>query len=124
MEATQMKILVLGGDGYCGWPTALYLSNRGYEVGIVDDFSRRHKDYELGTGSLTPIATLQERLRIWEQQTGYRIDMFIGTILDFAFLSTVLRDFAPQAVVHFAEQRSAPHSMIDRQHAVSTQMNK
>ncbi len=118
-----MRIMVLGGDGYCGWPTALHLSNRGHEVGIVDNFFRRQWDIELGTESLTPITTLQERIRAWEGLSGHRIPIYIGNINEFEFLESVIQDFLPDAVVHFAEQRSAPYSMIDRDHAVFTQMN-
>jgi UDP-sulfoquinovose synthase len=118
-----MRIMILGGDGYCGWPTALYLSRRGHEVEIVDNFSRRQWDYELGAESLTPIRTLQERVRTWEVLTGRRLRLSIGDITNFEFLAAAIRDFAPEAVVHFAEQRAAPYSMIDRGHAVFTQVN-
>jgi len=118
-----MRILVLGGDGYCGWPTALYLSNRGHEVAIVDSFVRRSWDHELGAQTLTPILPLTDRLRIWHRLTGKEIPSFVGNILDYEFLAEIMQGFAPEAVVHFAEQRSAPYSMIDRQHAVFSQMN-
>jgi len=118
-----MRILVLGGDGYCGWPTALYLSNRDNEVAIADSFTRRTWDHELGAQTLTPIRPLTERLRAWERVTGRVIESFVGDILDYEFLSNVLQAFSPDAVVHFAEQRSAPYSMIDRQHAVFSQVN-
>jgi UDP-sulfoquinovose synthase len=118
-----MRILVLGGDGYCGWPTALYLANRGHEVAIVDSFVRRSWDHELGAQTLTPILPLTDRLRIWHRLTGKEIASFVGNILDYEFLAEIMQGFAPEAVVHFAEQRSAPYSMIDRQHAVFSQMN-
>jgi UDP-sulfoquinovose synthase len=118
-----MKILVLGGDGYCGWPSALYLSQRGHEVGIVDSFCRRSWDHELGAQTLTPIRPLPERLRVWQRHTGKQIESFVGDILDYQFLAEVIQEFEPEAVVHFAEQRSAPYSMIDRQHAVFSQVN-
>ena len=118
-----MRILVLGGDGYCGWPTSLYLSRRGHEVAIVDGFQRRQWDYELGAQSLTPIQPLPERLRAWQRLTGMAIESFAGDIMQYDFLSEVFRVFEPEAVVHFAEQRSAPYSMIDRQHAVFSQVN-
>jgi UDP-sulfoquinovose synthase len=118
-----MRILVLGGDGYCGWPTALHLSNRGNEIAVVDNFVRRSWDHELGAQTLTPIRPLTDRLRIWHRLTGKEIESFVGDILDYEFLAGVMKEFAPEAVVHFAEQRSAPYSMIDRQHAVFTQMN-
>ena len=118
-----MRILVLGGDGYCGWPTALHLSNRGNEIAVVDNFVRRSWDHELGAQTLTPIRPLTDRLRIWHRLMGKEIESFVGDILDYEFLAGVMKEFAPEAVVHFAEQRSAPYSMIDRQHAVFTQMN-
>jgi UDP-sulfoquinovose synthase len=118
-----MRIIVLGGDGYCGWATSLYLSNRGHSVAIVDNFLRRQWDHELGAQTLTPIRPLTERVKAWQQLTGNKIDTFIGDVTDFDFLSSVIEQFAPDAVIHFAEQRSAPYSMIDRKHATFTQVN-
>jgi UDP-sulfoquinovose synthase len=118
-----MKVLVIGGDGYCGWATALYLSNQGYEVGILDSLVRRHWDLELGVSTLTPIASIQQRIQRWYELTGKKIDLFIGDINNYEFLQTSLRQFEPGTIVHFGEQRSAPFSMIDRQHAVLTQSN-
>jgi UDP-sulfoquinovose synthase len=118
-----MKIAILGGDGYCGWATALYLSNRGHDVAIVDNYVRRLWDYELGVQSLTPIRPLSDRLRVWHELTGKTIELFVGDVTDFEFLSSTIKTFEPEAVIHFAEQRSAPYSMIDRNHAVSTQVN-
>jgi UDP-sulfoquinovose synthase len=118
-----MKVLVIGGDGYCGWATALYLSNRGYEVGILDSLVRRHWDNELGVETLTPIAPIQQRLQRWKDLTGKTIDLFIGDITNYSFLHKALHQFQPDAIVHFGEQRSAPFSMIDREHAVLTQVN-
>ncbi|MEH2326272.1 MAG: NAD-dependent epimerase/dehydratase family protein [Nostoc sp.] len=118
-----MKVLVIGGDGYCGWATALYLSSRGYEVGILDSLVRRHWDTELGVETLTPIALIQQRLQRWQDLTGKSIDLFIGDITNYEFLHKTLQQFQPNALVHFGEQRSAPFSMIDREHAVLTQVN-
>jgi UDP-sulfoquinovose synthase len=118
-----MRILVLGGDGYCGWPTALHLSARNHDIAIVDNFCRRSWDHELGAQTLTPIRPLTERLRIWERLTGKSLENFVGDILDYEFLSGIMQEFVPDAVVHFAEQRSAPYSMIDRQHAIFSQVN-
>jgi len=118
-----MKVLVIGGDGYCGWATALYLSKQGYEVGILDSLVRRHWDNELGVQTLTPIASIQQRLRRWQDLTGKSIDLFIGDITNYEFLKGALHQFEPEAIVHFGEQRSAPFSMIDREHAVCTQVN-
>ena len=118
-----MKVLVIGGDGYCGWATALYLSNRGYEVGILDSLVRRHWDLELGVETLTPIASIQQRLQRWYDLTGKSIELLIGDITNHEFLHSALHQFEPEAIVHFGEQRSAPFSMIDREHAVLTQVN-
>src|SRR5271154_4235678 len=118
-----MKIAVLGGDGYCGWATALHLSQKGHEVAIIDNFLRRQWDDELGVQTLTPIRPLAERLRVWQMRSGKSIELFVGDVADFDFLSTMIQQFEPDAVVHFAEQRSAPYSMIDRKHAVFTQVN-
>jgi UDP-sulfoquinovose synthase len=118
-----MRIAVLGGDGYCGWATALHLSARGHSVCIVDNFVRRLWDHELGVQTLTPIRPLPERLKAWEQLRGIKIDVFTGDVTDYEFLSSTIQAFEPDAVVHFAEQRSAPYSMIDRKHAVFTQVN-
>ena len=118
-----MKIAVLGGDGYCGWATALHLSARGHAVAIVDNFLRRQWDFELGVQTLTPIRPLSDRLKIWQELTGNSIELFVGDMTDYEFLSSAIKAFEPDAVVHFAEQRAAPYSMIDRKHAVFTQVN-
>ncbi|NET11547.1 MAG: NAD-dependent epimerase/dehydratase family protein [Okeania sp. SIO1H6] len=118
-----MKVLVIGGDGYCGWATALYLSNQGYEVGILDSMVRRHWDMQLQVETLTPIAPIQQRIQRWKELTGKKIDLYVGDITDYNFLSNTLRQFEPESIVHFGEQRSAPFSMIDREHAVMTQVN-
>ncbi len=118
-----MRVLVIGGDGYCGWATALYLSNHGYDVAILDNLVRRHWDMQLCVETLTPIAPIQQRLQRWRDLTGKSIDLFLGDITDYAFLSKALHQFEPDTIVHFGEQRSAPFSMIDRDHAVLTQVN-
>lgn len=118
-----MKIIVAGGDGFCGWPTALYLSKKGHDISIVDSMVRRHIDEELGSNSLTPIAGLEERVAKWKELTGKEIRTYEGDLQDFDFLKMVLEKEQPEAFVHFAEQRSAPYSMIDREHAVYTQVN-
>jgi Nucleoside-diphosphate-sugar epimerases len=118
-----MRIIVAGGDGFCGWPTALYLSKQGHDVSIIDNFSRRKWDGELHSNSLTPILTLKERIEKWTQLTGKTIRLFEGNLTHYDFLNQVLVQTRPDAFVHFAEQRSAPYSMIDREHAVFTQMN-
>ena len=118
-----MRVLVIGGDGYCGWATALHLSQKGHEVGILDSLVRRFWDSQLGADTLTPIASIQQRIQRWKDLTGKSIDLFIGDITDYAFLSQSMRQFQPDSIVHFGEQRSAPFSMIDREHAVLTQVN-
>ncbi|MGD0219314.1 MAG: NAD-dependent epimerase/dehydratase family protein [Acidimicrobiales bacterium] len=118
-----MRILVLGGDGYLGWPTALHFSQRGHDVGVVDNLVRRHYDDEMGSNSLVPIRQLQRRVATWKEVSGHTIDPFIGDLTDYPFIFETIRSFDPDAVVHFAEQRSAPYSMIDRKHAVYTQVN-
>jgi UDP-sulfoquinovose synthase len=118
-----MRIAVLGGDGYCGWATALYLSSKGHSVAIIDNFSRRQWDFELGVQTLTPIRPLSERLNVWQQLTGRKIDLYVGDATDYDFIASMITTFQPEAIVHFAEQRSAPYSMIDRKHAVFTQVN-
>src|SRR5208283_912381 len=118
-----MKIAILGGDGYCGWATALYLSRQGHSVAIVDNFLRRQWDRDLRVETLTPIRTLSERVATWKRLTGNPIEIFEGDVTDYGFLSSMFSEFLPEALVHFAEQRSAPYSMIDREHAVFTQAN-
>jgi len=117
------KVIIFGGDGYCGWPTALHLSDAGMEVCIADNFSRRLWDYELGIGSLTPIRTLQERTAAWRECSEREISVEVGSLLEYEFVARLLERYQPDAVVHFAEQRAAPFSMIDRSHAVFTQYN-
>src|SRR5215210_5237449 len=118
-----MKVLVLGGDGYCGWPTSLHLSDVGHEVVIVDNCVRRTIDHELSAASLTPISDIKDRVGAWREVSGQTIGFEFGDLLDWEFVSDVVRRHQPDAVVHFAEQRAAPYSMIDRRHAVYTQHN-
>src|SRR5271156_276178 len=118
-----MRVIVTGGDGYLGWPQAMYLSKRGYEVCVVDNFSRRLWDLEGGTESLIPICSLHDRVAAWRETTGKSIQTAVGDLTDYPFISGVVRDFKPDAIVHYGEQRSAPFSMIDRRHSVLTQVN-
>jgi UDP-sulfoquinovose synthase len=118
-----VRILVLGGDGYLGWPTALHLSDRGHDVAVLDNFARRSYDDEMGVRSLVPIEPLQRRAQVWQELSGKRIDVLVGDLCDAEFTTDALRRFRPDAVVHYAEQRAAPYSMIDRKHAVYTQYN-
>ena len=118
-----MKILILGGDGYLGWPTAMYLSNKGHDVAVVDSFHRRLWDQEIGADSLIPIAPLHDRVRVWNELGRGRIEMYIGDITEWDFLEHVWKDFDPESIVHYAEHRAAPFSMLSRRHAVETQVN-
>ena len=118
-----MRIIVAGGDGFCGWPTALYLSKLGHDVAIVDSGVRRRIDVELHSGSVTPIAPLRERVEAWREVTGRTIRVYEGDLTHADFLNQVFAQERPEAFVHFAEQRSAPYSMMDRGHAVWTQRN-
>jgi UDP-sulfoquinovose synthase len=118
-----VRVLVLGGDGYLGWPTALHLSDRGHDVAVLDNMARRGYDTELGVESLVPIEDLDTRVAAWEEVSGRRVPAYTGDLLDADFVYRVLGEFAPDAIVHFAEQRAAPYSMIDRAHAVYTQHN-
>jgi UDP-sulfoquinovose synthase len=118
-----MRVLVLGGDGYLGWPQAMYLSQRGFDVAVFDNMARRHFDMKHGFDSLNPIATLHQRVDRWQQVTGKTIELYHGDTRDYNALTTALKGFQPDAIVHFAEQRAAPYSMIDREHALFTQDN-
>ena len=116
-----MRVLILGGDGYLGWPTAMRFSARGHEVSVVDNFSRREWHKRHGTGSLTPISTLDERIAAWREVSGNEIRSYVGAIEDAAFLEEVIVETKPEAVIHYGEQPSAPYSMANREQAVETQ---
>jgi UDP-sulfoquinovose synthase len=116
-----MRVLILGGDGYLGWPTAMRFSARGHEVTIVDNFSRRRWHREHGTDSLTPIRSLEERIKAWSEISGNEIVSHAGDLVDGDFLERVVADLRPEAVVHYGEQPSAPYSMASREKAVETQ---
>ncbi len=111
------RVVILGGDGFCGWPTALYLSRHGYEVVIVDNMSRRTIDIELGCDSLTPISSIFKRIERWKELTGKTIEFYNFDISrNYHRLLTLIKDFEPDTVVHFAEQRAAPYSMKSSYH--------
>ena len=119
-----MRIAVLGGDGFCGWPTALHLSDQGHDVHILDNLSRRWIDTELGVQSLTPMDSIQERTRIWHQETGRRIRFhLIDLARDYEILKRWLVEHQPDAIIHFAEQRAAPYSMKSDRHKTYTVNN-
>ena len=107
-----MRVLVLGGDGFCGWPTSLYLSDRGHDITIIDNLSRRKIDVELEVESLTPIRPISERVAVWRQVSGRDIGFInLDLATEYDRLVTVLQELRPEAIVHFAEQRAAPYSM-------------
>jgi UDP-sulfoquinovose synthase len=119
----DVRVLILGGDGYLGWPTTMHFSDAGHDVAVVDNFSRRAMSIELGGSSLTPVQSLQERIVAWRETTGKEIEVRIGDLTDPYFVDETFKDFVPDAIVHYGEQPSAPYSMISRKHAVLTQRN-
>lgn len=124
MALCFMRILILGGDGYLGWPTAMYFARKGHEVAIADNLSKRFWEAEMGVAPLFPIPTLQRRVRLWNESGEKPLRLFIGDIAqNHRFVYGVFEKFKPEAVVHYAEQPSAPYSMYTRHHAVSTQIN-
>ncbi|MGA2629707.1 MAG: NAD-dependent epimerase/dehydratase family protein [Terriglobia bacterium] len=118
-----MRILVLGGDGYLGWPTAMYLSAHGNDVAVMDNFAKRRWEVELNVEPLIPIHTLHDRVQVWKEVTGHAIELFVGDLRDYGAVRNAFESFRPQAVVHYGEQPSAPYSMIDHNRAVFTQVN-
>lgn len=106
-----MRIMVLGGDGFCGWPTSLYLSRVGHNVAIIDNFVRREIDEKLGISSLTPIQLLPDRLNIWKRITGREIECGFVDVAESCGTSTWIKRWEPEVIIHFAKQRSAPYSM-------------
>lgn len=118
------KVLVLGGDGFCGWPTALHLSEHGHEVVIVDNLSRRNIDNELGITSLTPISSVETRLTAWTQVSGKTIRfVHIDIAHEYRELLDLILEFEPTTIIHFAEQRAAPYSMKSAKHKIYTVNN-
>ena len=119
-----MRILILGGDGYLGWPTAMYFSARGHEVHAVDNYLRRRAHQDAGTDSLTPIAeNLLARAEAWRHLTGYRVGVTEGDLTEWPVVERLFREFQPEAIIHYGEMPSAPYSFISREHAVFTQYN-
>jgi UDP-sulfoquinovose synthase len=118
-----MKILVLGGDGYLGWPTAMYLSARGHDVGVVDNFAKRRWEMELNVEPLFPIHTLHDRVSAWREVTGRSIDLVVGDLRNHGVVREAVERFEPEAVVHYGEQPSAPYSMMDHNRAIFSQTN-
>lgn len=118
-----MRVLVLGGDGYLGWPTAMYFSNRGHSVSVVDNLSKRSWEQELGVVPLIPIQDLPRRVSMWKHITGHSIRWYNGDITNYEFVDSVVSRELPDAVIHYGEQPSAPYSMRDYEHAKFTQVN-
>lgn len=118
-----MRILILGGDGYLGWPTAMHLSGQGHEVAIADNYLRRNLMRDEDVEPLYPVANLHERIRIWKEHSGKDIACFIGDLNEWDFIARIFREFQPEAIVHYAEQPSAPYSMLRREAATLTLSN-
>jgi UDP-sulfoquinovose synthase len=118
-----MRILVLGGDGYLGWPTAMYLSRRGHSVGVMDNFAKRGWELEINVEPLIPVLTLHDRVALWEEVTCEKINLFVGDLRNYGTIVETLEEFRPDTIVHYGEQPSAPYSMIDHKRAVFTQVN-
>jgi UDP-sulfoquinovose synthase len=119
-----MRILILGGDGYLGWPTAMHFAQRGHQVHAVDNYLRRRAHEEAGTDSLTPVGeSLPARARDFGEVTGLQIGVTEGDLTEWDVVERVFREFEPEAIVHYGEMPSAPYSMIDREHALFTQTN-
>ena len=118
-----MRVLILGGDGYLGWPTAMRFSGQGHDVAVVDNFARRRWVDEAGGDSLTPIVSLDERIRAWREVSGKPIQQYVGDLAEDTFASDVVVDFQPDTIVHYGEQPSAPWSMRSVDNAVITQHN-
>lgn len=112
-----MRICIWGGDGYLGWPTAMHLATEGHEILVADNYLRRNLCRELDVEPLFPVPTLQERSRIWRAKTGQRIEVAVGDLTDWDFVAEIFARFVPDAVIHYAEQPSAPYSMLDRRAA-------
>lgn len=118
-----MKILILGGDGYLGWPTAMHFSNQGHDVLVVDNFAKRRWELEEGVESLLPVPNLHKRVKCWKEVTGKEIKMRVGDLCNHRFVYKLLEEFVPDAIIHYGEQPSAPYSMHSRENAVYTQTN-
>jgi UDP-sulfoquinovose synthase len=118
-----MKVLILGGDGYLGWPTAMHLTAKGHEVAVVDNYLRRIICREENVEPLFEVPNLHERAKIWESVSGFKIPVFIGDLNQWDFMAEIFQKFTPEAVVHYAEQPAAPYSMLNRRAAMLTLQN-
>lgn len=117
------KVLILGADGYLGWPTCMYFSQRGHVVIGVDNYFRRNAAIELDCEPLIPTPNLPQRAKLWEEKSRKKIIVHTGDVTDYHFLLTVFKEYKPDAVIHYAEQPSAPYSMINREKAAFTVKN-
>jgi UDP-sulfoquinovose synthase len=118
-----VRVLVLGGDGYLGWPTAMHLSARGHDVAVVDNYLRRQMVLESGSDSLTPVLNLRQRVDAWKELTDRTIEAHIFDLCEYDALEGLFKSFGPEVVIHYGQIPSAPYSMVDRRHAVFTQKN-
>ena len=118
-----MRILILGGDGYLGWPTAIHLTANGHDVAVVDNYLRRRLCREENVEPLFEVPDLHERVGHWEAVSGYKIPVFIGDLTNWEFIAEVFRSFTPEGIVHYAEQPAAPYSMLNRRAATLTLQN-
>jgi UDP-sulfoquinovose synthase len=118
-----LRILILGGDGYLGWPTAMHLSSRGHTVAVVDNYLRRSLSRELDVEPLFSVPNLHDRARLWAERSGTSVEVFVGDLQQWEVMADAFRRFTPDAVIHYAEQPSAPYSMLDRQAATLTLHN-
>ncbi|MDA3790866.1 MAG: NAD-dependent epimerase/dehydratase family protein [Desulfobacula sp.] len=118
-----MRVFIAGGDGYLGWPTAMHLSANGYEVAVADNYLRREMAIKEDVEPLYNVPNLAERIRIWKEKTGKSIKIYIGDLTDWQFVSKIFNEFQPEAIIHYAEQPSAPYSMLNRDAALLTLNN-
>jgi UDP-sulfoquinovose synthase len=121
--SSAVRVLVLGGDGYLGWPTAMHLSARGHDVAVVDNYLRRQMVLESGSDSLIPVLNLRQRVDAWKQLTDRTIEAHIFDLCEYDALDGLFKSFGPEVVIHYGQIPSAPYSMVDRRHAVFTQKN-
>jgi UDP-sulfoquinovose synthase len=118
-----LRVLVLGADGYLGWPTSMYFSKKDHDIIAIDNYFKRTAAVELDSEALIPSPDLLQRSRIWQELTGKKINVRIGDITDYGFISDIFDKFKPEVVIHYAEQPSAPYSMMDREKAAFTVQN-
>lgn len=118
-----MKVLILGGDGYLGWPTAMHFSKKGHEVAILDNYLRRNLARETDNEILYPTPNMHERVAVWEERSGKTIDVYVGDLCEWSFISKVFAEYKPDTIIHYAEQPSAPYSMLNSNAARLTLMN-